>query len=163
MIKELVLMLQEVDQSLIHRAHGTLHTAPRVFFVGNGGSAAIASHMAIDYAKNGGVKALAFNDSAALTCLSNDFGYEQVFAKQIEYHAKSGDLVVLVSSSGKSRNILFAASAARESNCGLLTLSGFDPHNPLRKLGDINFYIPSNDYGVVEIAHLAILHEMVKP
>ena len=161
MIHELIVMLGDVDQGLLARARGELHAAKRVFFVGNGGSAAIASHMAIDYSKNGGVKAMAFNDPAALTCLANDYGYEDVFAKQIGYHTGYGDVVVLVSSSGKSPNILKAAEAARFSDCKVITLSGFDPANPLRKLGDINFFVPSHDYGVVEITHLSILHSMV--
>lgn len=161
MIHELIVMLGDVDHTLLHAARQHLHTAKRVFFVGNGGSAAIASHMAIDYAKNGGVKALALNDPAALTCLANDYGYEQVFAKQLGYHAQYGDVVVLVSSSGKSPNILKAAEAARFADCKLITLSGFEPTNPLRKLGDINFFVPSHDYGCVEITHLAILHSMV--
>lgn len=163
MIKELITALSDLDPDLIRKAHRLLHGGLRVIFVGNGGSAAIASHMAIDYSKNGGVRALALNDPAALTCLANDFGYEQVFAKQIEYQAQSGDVAVLISSSGKSRNMLFAAQSARSAGCLVITLSGFDRDNPLRKLGEVNFYVPSRDYGVVEISHLAILHSMVAP
>lgn len=133
----------------------------KLIFVGNGGSAAIASHMATDYSKNGGVRSVALNDSSMLTCLGNDLGYDQVFAKQIELHARSGDLVIAISSSGRSPNMLNAVGAARDAQCSVMTLSGFSPENPLRKLGDINFYIASNRYGFVEIGHLTLCHAIL--
>jgi len=129
----------------------------KVIFCGNGGSAGICSHMATDFSKNGCIPALALNDSSALTCLANDYGYEYVFSKQIEYLAKSGDLVVAISSSGKSENILNGVDAARASGCGVITFSGFASDNPLRQSGDINFWVQANDYGFVETAHLALL------
>ena len=86
-------------------------------FIGNGGSAGIASHLAIDFSKNGGLRALAFNDPSALTCLGNDLGYENVFAKQIELHGRAGDLLIAISSSGRSPNILNAVEAARCRDC----------------------------------------------
>lgn len=133
----------------------------KLIFVGNGGSAAIASHMATDYSKNGGIRSLAFNDGAMLTCLGNDFGYDQVFAKQIEFHARAGDLVIAISSSGRSVNILNAVKSARASKCSVITFSGFTADNPLRGLGDINFYIASDRYGFVEIGHLTICHAIL--
>lgn len=133
----------------------------KVIFVGNGGSAAIASHQAIDYWKNGGLKALAFNDPALLTCLANDYGYPSVFAAPIQMFADTGDVVMAISSSGRSPNILNAVRAARERLCTVVTLSGFSPANELRILGDLNFYVPSSTYGLVEIAHLTILHSVL--
>jgi D-sedoheptulose 7-phosphate isomerase len=133
----------------------------KLIFVGNGGSAAIASHMATDYSKNGDVRSLALNDSSMLTCLGNDLGYDRVFAKQIELHARAGDLVVAISSSGRSANILNAVKAARTANCAVVTLSGFSADNPLRRLGDINFFIDSDRYGFVEIGHLTICHAIL--
>lgn len=133
----------------------------KVMFVGNGGSAGISSHMAIDFSKNGGMRALAFNDGAALTCLGNDLGFENVFAKQIELHGRSGDLLIAISSSGRSPNILRAVAAARAQVCPILTLSGFSPDNPLRGLGDMNLYVPSAEYGFVEVAHLVLIHAIV--
>lgn len=130
----------------------------KLIFVGNGGSAAIASHMAVDYSKNGGMRALAFNDASFLTCLSNDLGYENVFVKQIELHATAGDLLVAISSSGRSPNIINAVEAARVRDCRIVTLSGFAADNPLRELGAYNLYVPSPSYGFVEIAHLAACH-----
>jgi len=133
----------------------------KVMFIGNGGSAGIASHMAIDYSKNGGIRSMAFNDGAALTCLGNDLGYENVFAKQIDLHARPGDLLVAISSSGNSMNILKAADVARERGCTVYTFSGFKADNALRTYGDLNFYVSSGEYGFVEIGHLALIHSIL--
>ena len=135
----------------------------KLIFVGNGGSAAIASHMAVDYTKNGGIRAIALNDAPTLTCLANDFGYENVFAKQLEYYATPKDVVVIVSSSGKSENIVRAAKHCDSFGvgCKLVTLSGMNPANYIRRVGDLNFYVPAADYGLVELSHLCILHSVV--
>lgn len=133
----------------------------KLIFVGNGGSAAIASHMAIDFSKNGNLRALALNDGAALTCLGNDLGYAKVFAHQIGLLAQAGDLLVAISSSGRSPNILEAVAAARTAGCAVVTLSGFAADNPLRALGDINFYLGSGEYGFVEVGHLMLCHTML--
>lgn len=162
MIEELISRLSDVDKQALTEVGALLHACPQVFFIGNGGSAAIASHMAIDYAKAGGLRAEAFNDAASLTCLANDVGYENAFAWQIDRRASIGTAVVCISSSGRSQNILNAARAARDRGCTVVTLSGFDADNPLRKMGHANFWVDSHDYGVVEVAHLAILHSMVK-
>jgi D-sedoheptulose 7-phosphate isomerase len=127
--------------------------------VGNGGSAAIASHVAVDLNKNCAVRAMAFNDAAALTCYANDYGYDEVFAQQVERHGLPQDILIAISSSGSSRNILNAVHAAKEiDRCQVVTFSGFAGDNPLRRLGHVNFYIPSREYGFVEIAHQILLH-----
>jgi D-sedoheptulose 7-phosphate isomerase len=130
----------------------------KIIFIGNGGSSAIASHMAVDFWKNSRIKAICFNDSAQLTCLSNDFGYRHVFEKPIEMFAEQEDVLIAISSSGKSENILRGVKAARRKKCGIITMSGFKKDNPLRKTGDLNYYVPSDSYGFVEIAHGAICH-----
>jgi D-sedoheptulose 7-phosphate isomerase len=132
-------------------AHGR-----KVVFIGNGGSAAIASGMAIDYWKNGGMRAIAFNDASLLTCIANDFGYEQVFAKSIEMFADRGDVLIAISSSGQSENILRGVDAAEKAGCRVVTLSGFEPTNPLRTRGDVRFWVPSGAYAHVELVHQAI-------
>lgn len=135
------------------------HAAGRkIMFIGNGGSAGISSHVAIDYLKNGGMRATAFNDASALTCLGNDLGYDQVFAKQLDMHADAGDLLIAISSSGRSPNILNGVGTARDRGCGVVTYSGFGADNPLRRSGDVNFYIGSGEYGFVEVGHLALCH-----
>lgn len=133
----------------------------KAMIVGNGGSAGIASHMAIDFTKNGNLPTLAFNDGAALTCLGNDFGYEHVFARQIQAHGREGDLLLAISSSGASPSILRAVEAARERDCRVVTFSGFSPGNPLRRMGDINLYVASDQYGFVEVGHLALIHAIL--
>lgn len=139
-----------------------LATAPRIFFIGNGGSAAIASHMAADFAKNGKAATMAFNDAAALTCLANDTGFENVFSAPLAQHITENDTLIAISSSGKSPNILAAVNVAREKSANIVTFSGFDPGNPLRKLGGMNIFVPSSDYGIVETMHLAMLHDTLR-
>jgi D-sedoheptulose 7-phosphate isomerase len=139
-------------------AHGR---GNKLMVIGNGGSAAIASHLATDYTKNGGIRTLAFNDGAMLTCLANDLGYEEVFAKQIAMFAQKGDLLVAISSSGKSSNILKGAAAARDAGSQVVTFTGFDPQNPLRRAGDVNFYVAAAQYGFVEILHLTLCHAIL--
>jgi D-sedoheptulose 7-phosphate isomerase len=143
------------------RMRETHNRGNKLMFIGNGGSAGICSHMAIDYSKNGGMRSLAFNDGAALTCLGNDYGYENVFSKQIELHARANDMLIAISSSGQSENILRAVHTARKMNCYILTLSGFKASNPLRTLGDINLYVDSSEYGFVEITHLSLCHAIL--
>lgn len=133
----------------------------KVIFIGNGGSAGIASHQSIDYWKNGGIPAICFNDPSLLTCLSNDYGYEFVFEKPINMFGKKGDILVAISSSGKSKNIINAAKAAKKKGLFIVTFSGFSKSNPLFKIGDLNFYVPSKSYGHVEISHLIISHTIL--
>lgn len=130
----------------------------KLMFIGNGGSASIASHMATDFMKNGRVRATAFNDPMFLTCLGNDLGYENVFGFQIDGHGEANDLLIAVSSSGKSQNILNGVAAARRKKSKVVTLSGFGQANPLRDMGDLNFYVPSGEYGVVELLHCSLIH-----
>jgi len=146
-INKIIVMLEDVRDA---RA--------KTIFIGNGGSAAIASHMAIDYSKNGRLPSLAFNDGAALTCLGNDLGFERVFSEQVKLHSRPGDLVFAISSSGASPNILAAVRQAQESDCHVVTLSGFSPENPLRQEGLLNWYVNSYEYGFVELSHFFICH-----
>lgn len=133
----------------------------KFILIGNGGSASIASHIATDFLKNAQIPAFTFNDISLITCISNDLGYEYVFAKPMEMLSYKGDVLFSISSSGKSENILKATLKAKERECSIVTLSGFNEDNPLRKMGDFNFYVPSGSYGYVEITHLAICHCIV--
>jgi phosphoheptose isomerase len=125
----------------------------KVAIVGNGGSAGIAAHIAIDLSKNGKVPAICFNDAAQITCLANDYGFENWLAHAVRMNLRKGDVLVAISSSGKSPNILNAVKAGRELGLGIVTLSGFLADNPLRKLGDVNFWADSRAYNIVETAH----------
>ncbi|MBI5121863.1 MAG: SIS domain-containing protein [Rhodospirillales bacterium] len=145
-------------RALARVTHAAGHT---LYFIGNGGSAGIASHLAIDYSKNGNLRSLSLNDGAQLTCLANDLGYENVFAHPLSLHGRSGDLLLAISSSGRSPNILKACEAARAKGMAVVTLSGFDGTNPLKRLGDINLHVASHQYGFVEILHLSLLHAVL--
>ncbi len=128
------------------------------YFVGNGASATMASHMALDCSKNAGIRGLAFNDPAYLTAIGNDLGYDQSFAAPLRWHARAGDVLVAISSSGRSPNVIAAIAAAREKGCSIVTLTGLGADNPARRLGDLNFYVPGKTYGCVESLHQVILH-----
>ena len=148
-------------QSFKERVAELLGSLNKIMLIGNGGSMGIASHCAIDLTKNCGIAAIAFSDASALTCVSNDLGYECVFSRQIEVHSKKGDLLIAISSSGESPNILKGVDIARSIGCEVVTLSGFESQNSLRRKGDINFYVSSSKYGMVEITHLALLHAII--
>lgn len=140
----------------------TRENSNKVMLIGNGGSAAIASHAALDLWKNGNVRATAFNDLVQLTALSNDYGFENVFSKSVENFANRGDLLIAISSSGRSDNIVQCSRVARKIGCAVITFSGFTPDNYLRMLGDLNLYVPSDRYGIVESAHQAVLHGLIE-
>lgn len=130
----------------------------KIILIGNGGSAASVSHMQNDFCKAVGLRAIVFNEPPLLTALTNDDGYETAFESCVELWGEPGDVLFSVSSSGESENILRASEKAKLLGCTLITLSGFDSGNNLRRLGDINFYVPSFEYGLVEIAHSAFMH-----
>lgn len=125
----------------------------RVIFIGNGGSAGIASHLAIDLSKNASVPAVCFSDASMMSCLANDYGFEEWLAHAIRLNARPGDCLVAISSSGRSKNILNAVAKARTMNLDVITMSGMSADNPLRERGDINFWVDSRSYNIVETAH----------
>ncbi|CAD6877976.1 hypothetical protein [Methylomonas albis] len=132
----------------------------KIMVLGNGGSAAIASHVITDLRNVGGLCALTLHEAAPLTCFTNDFGYEQAFAKQISAFANPDDLLIAISSSGQSLNIVNAVQAANAKGLPIMTLSGFKADNPLRKLGRWNCWLDSSHYGMVELGHLFVLHHI---
>ena len=126
----------------------------RVFIFGNGGSAAIASHASVDLTKNVKIKAINFNEADLITCFSNDYGYERWVEKAIDFYADKGDVVILISSSGKSKNMLNACRVARRKKISkIITFTGNKKNNPLSKLGDINLWVDSNVYNHIENTH----------
>jgi len=136
-----------------------------VIIVGNGGSAAIASHVAVDFLKAVGIRAFTFNESSLITCYANDFGYENWVKEALKSHAQQNDIVILISSSGESLNILNAAKYTRKNNLSLVTFSGFNKNNSLSNLGEFNIWVDSFNYNYVEIIHnqfLLMLVDLVK-
>ena len=135
---------------------------PMDFIFGNGGSSSIASHFTTDMIVNNNIKVFNFSDANLLTCFANDFGYENIFSKIIEYYGAKGDLLILVSSSGQSKNHLKAAAKAKLKNFfKIVTLTGFKKNNPLSKRGQINFWIDSKKYNHVENSHQVILLSLI--
>lgn len=134
------------------------NSGKKVMVIGNGGNAAIASHLQNDLCKAVGVKALVFYEQSLLTALANDDQYGSVFEYTINMWAQQKDLLIGISSSGESENILRGAMAARKKGCRSITFSGFHMDNQLRKMGDINFYTPASEYGFVEAVHSVLIH-----
>ncbi len=150
--------LDEAVNAVISLINSYSSRGKKLLFIGNGGSAAIAGHEAVDFSKNGKIRSMCFNEASLLTCLGNDYGYEFVFEKSLEIFADPEDILVAISSSGCSSNILKAVAKARELNCRVITFSGFSEENPLRHSGDYNFYVNSKRYGYVELSHQCLLH-----
>ncbi|MCB1084716.1 MAG: SIS domain-containing protein, partial [Chlamydiia bacterium] len=132
-----------------------------VYVIGNGGSAGIASHFAIDLLNALEIPAQTLYDSNVMTCISNDYGYDHVFSRPLKLLLKKNDLLVCISSSGNSQNILNGTEVAKKKGASVITLSGFEPHNPLRVLGGLNFFLPIIDYGLVEMGHFFLLHTII--
>jgi len=125
----------------------------KTMIMGNGGSAAMASHVAVDISKNAGVRMVNFNEVDLITCLANDYGYEHWMEKAIEIYGDEGDQVVLISSSGGSKNVLNAAEFSRSRGYKVITFTGFVADNPLKISGDLNFWVNSRAYNVIEMVH----------
>lgn len=140
-------------EAAVQKFQETHDKGRKLIIVGNGGSAAIASHVAVDLTKSAGVRAVNFNEADLVTCFANDYGYEHWVEQALRFYADRGDTAVLISSSGRSKNILFAASKAKSMGVGVVTFSGFDADNPLRTMGDLNFWVNSKSYNFVEMAH----------
>jgi D-sedoheptulose 7-phosphate isomerase len=141
--------------SMTRDVHGNQRA---VYFAGNGASASMSSHMAADSSKNGGLRAFAFNDAALLTAVSNDAAFEQSFAIPLERFGQAGDMLITISSSGNSPNVLAVIRKARDMEIGVVTLSGMEPDNRSRGAGDVNLYVPARTYGIVECCHQILLH-----
>lgn len=155
-------MFSEQEQNRLKEIINSHHD---IIILGNGGSSAVASHISEDYTKMLGKRAITFSDSAMLSCYANDYGWDYAYQKYLEHFLISNSLVILISSSGKSKNILNAAHYVR-GKANLLTLSGFEKDNPLRtdfaNSSLMHFYVESKDYGIVELMHNLILHSVIE-
>jgi len=126
----------------------------KIIIFGNGGSAAIASHVSVDMTKNAKLRCINFNEAGLITCFSNDYGFEHWVEKAVDFYGDEGDVLILISSSGKSENMINAVKAARSGSfSSVITLTGFDKNNHLHKLGNINLWVDSNAYNFVENIH----------
>ena len=126
----------------------------KVLIIGNGGSAAIASHFSVDLTKNAKLRCVNFNEASLITCFANDYGFEHWAEKAVDFYGDEGDLLIVISSSGQSQNMINAVKAARKGNFHtVITMSGFSEENPLKKLGDINLWANNKSYNFVENIH----------
>ena len=137
-------------------------TSGKVILVGNGGSASIASHVSIDFTKAANIRSINFNEASLLTCFANDYGYENWASNALNFYADSNDVVILISSSGQSKNIINAAKKAKKIGLSVITFSGFLESNPLREMGDINLWVNSSEYNIVESVHQVWLLSIVE-
>jgi D-sedoheptulose 7-phosphate isomerase len=164
-IHEIENNLKDIDVNKVNKAVFLIKKISKknkIILAGNGASAAISSHLSIDFTKAAGVRAVNFNEASLLTCFANDFGYENWIKKALDYYLIPKDIVILVSSSGKSKNVVNAAKFLKKKKNTLITLTGLNKNNPLRSYGDINFFVNSNNYNVVESLHLVILLSIVE-
>ena len=146
----LINTLMQVKDALVK----TSENGKKVIIVGNGGSAAMASHISVDLTKNAGIRSINFNEPDLITCFANDYGYEHWLEKAVEFYGDKGDVFIGISSSGSSENILNGCRAAREKKFSkVITFSGMNSENILRKLGDINLWVNSKAYNHIENIH----------
>jgi len=150
------LLETNVEQQLIQMKQLMLQikkSRKKVIIAGNGGSATLASHVAVDFTKQGGIRTVNFNEPDLITCFANDYGYEKWVAKAVEFYGDEGDLLILISSSGKSKNMIYAAETAKDMHIEIVTFTGFETSNPLKQLGKLNFWLDSRAYNIVENTH----------
>lgn len=142
----------EMAALYLTRTRGIIHV------IGNGGSASVAAHTQNGLQQACHRRAVVHQDIACLTAFANDGGYPTVYEAPLALWLQPVDVVIAISSSGASANILSAVRLARQRGAVVITFSGFAPDNPLRQLGALNFYVPSTHYGFVELTHEALLH-----
>ena len=134
----------------------------KIMIFGNGGSAAIASHVSVDLTKNANIRSVNFNEADLITCFSNDYGYERWIEKAVDFYADHKDVLILISSSGKSLNMIKAVESARKVKfSSVATFSGFKEDNPLNTSGDISLWVNSKAYNFVENTHQIWLLSLV--
>ncbi len=145
-----------VDQlgKIAHLLKAVYREGKKILIFGNGGSASMASHFSVDLTKNAGVRCVNCNEPDLITCFANDYGYARWVEKAVDFYGDEGDLLIVISSSGSSENILNGVKAARNGNFNaVVTFTGFAEENPLRQLGDINLWVDSKAYNFVENIH----------
>lgn len=135
----------------------------KIILIGNGGSAAMASHVSVDLTKLCEIRAINFNEADLITCFTNDYGHDNWMKEALKIHCEKKDLVVFVSSSGNSKNIINAAKWCKQNNIKIITFTGFSKNNLLNKINKngISFWVNSKAYNHVEMCHLYLLLAIV--
>ena len=125
----------------------------KILIFGNGGSSAIASHVSVDLTKNAKIRTVNFNEADLITCFSNDYGYEKWVEKAVEFYADKNDTLVLISSSGKSKNMINACKTAKKRKINVISFTGHSYNNPLSKISDLSLWVESKAYNFIENTH----------
>ena len=163
--QDIIKCFQRLDKNKINSICNLIEKTSKkggtIYLAGNGGNASTASHMSTDFTKNAKVRAISFNDTNLITCFSNDYGYENWLKAAIKYYVKSNDLVILLSVSGKSENLINAANFCKKKKIKLVTITGAKKNNLLSTKGNINYWINSKAYNIVETDQMAILSSIV--
>ena len=145
--------------SLVNKTNDINKSNGRLFFVGNGASSAFANHMALDWSKNGNIKSFSLSDSSLLTALANDISYEDAFSKFLEiYDFNENDLVITISSSGNSKNIISVINYCKKHNIKTVGFSALNNDNLTQQLVDYSIFVPCKTYGFAECIHQFFLH-----
>lgn len=166
-IKELVIEIEKISDKDRETLRRNVVDSDCVFLLGNGGSSALCSHISEDYTKSMKKRSLTFTDPAQLTCYANDYGYENAYYEWLQDYVKLSNkpLVILVSSSGNSANIIKCAEHCIKENTRFVCLSGFAETNKLKTLAEnksiLNYWVNSKDYGIVESVHQIFLHSII--
>ena len=163
--KDILKLLKEVDINMINQTVELINkkhkSDNKIYIIGNGGSSSIASHVSVDFVKAAGIKSETFNNPNIITCFANDYGHDNWVKETIKAYCSKNDLIIIISSSGKSNNLVNAAKYCKENNYDLITFTGFDKNNDISKLGKINFHVNSREYNYIEMAHHIILVSIV--
>ena len=134
----------------------------KIMVFGNGGSASIASHFSVDLTKNAKVRSVNYNEADLITCFSNDYGYEKWVEMTIKFYGDKGDILIVISTSGMSKNIINGIHAARKKKFkSIITFTGHNKKNSVSRLGDINMWVNSKAYNIVENIHQNWLFSIV--
>lgn len=164
-INEFKKCVNELDESKLELLRKEIIFHKDIIILGNGGSNAISSHIAEDYTKMLNKRALSFSDSARMSCYANDYGWEESYYMFLKQFATNTTLIILISSSGNSNNILKCASYCSEKKIPMITMSGFSNQNKLKVDYEneslLHFWVDSTDYGIVETLHELILHSVI--
>ena len=162
-IEQMSLELENISKEKVLDCTNMIKSCERIYIYGNGGSAGIASHLSVDFTKAVMKPCMTFYDPSLVTCFSNDYGFENYVQECIKNFVSYNDAVILISSSGTSKNVLKAADYCFKNKISCFSLSGFSPNNPLTKVPSKgHFHVNSDNYNIVEATHLLFLLAVIE-
>ena len=157
---------KDIDHNLLMECNTLINKLKtnrgKIILVGNGGSAAMASHVAVDFTKAAKVRAINFNEADLITCFGNDYGYENIFSRFLEANANDGDILVAISTSGNSKNIINACNYSKNNNIKIISLTG-RKNSKVSKIADIDICTPCGVYSDrIQEMHAIVIHILVE-